>query len=116
MNNLPATLRSRHRAGVRVEEGTIKSDSYTGPIPEKALKENKVIQTRLQSRDYTNVPVIVAPIRDAAGAPIAAIGVVDITGIFDLADFMNQRSQILSQMHYCAVPKQNLSVNERRLS
>jgi len=105
LNNLPVTLRSLHNAGVKIEDGEVKSDSYTGPILEKALNENKVIKTRPQSGDYKNVPVIVAPIRDTAGAPIAAIGVVDITGIFDLADFMNQQSQILSQMHYCAVPE-----------
>jgi hypothetical protein len=54
------------------------------------------------------VPVIVAPIRDSAGSAIAAIGVVDVTGIFDIADFMSQQSQIISQMHYCAVPSEKL--------
>jgi hypothetical protein len=104
LNGLPVTMRSKTNLGVQIEDGNVKSRSYTGPILERVLAENKVIKTRPQAGHYANVPVIVAPIRDNAGAAIAAIGVVDITGIFDLADFMSQQSQIISQMRYCAVP------------
>ncbi len=105
LNNLPVTLRSRNNVGVKIEDGEVKSESYTGPILEQVLQENRVVKTKPQSGDYQNVPVIVAPIRDTSGAVIAAIGVVDITGIFDLADFMDQQSQIIAQMRYCAVPE-----------
>ncbi len=105
LNNLPVTLRSKNNVGVQIEDGKVKSESYTGPILERVLLENRVIKTKPGSGDYTNVPVIVAPIRDSAGAVIAAIGVVDITGIFDLADFMSQQSKIIAQMRYCTVPE-----------
>ena len=35
-------------------------------------------------------PVVVAPVRDGKGNAITAIGIVDVTGIFDLANFMEQ--------------------------
>ena len=104
LSGLPVTIRSRNNLGVQVEEGEVKSHSYTGPILERVLAENDVIKTRPESGYYANVPVIVAPIRDSSGSAIAAIGVVDITGIFDIADLMSQQSQIISQMRYCAVP------------
>jgi len=106
LSGLPVTLRSRNSRGVQVEEGEVKSWSYTGPILERVLEENNVIKTRPEAGDYANVPVIVAPIRDSSGSAIAAIGVVDVTGIFDLADLMSQQSQIISQMRYCAVPSE----------
>ncbi len=106
LNNLPVTLRSRNNLGVKIEDGAVKSERYTGPILERVLQENTIIKTKPQSGDYRNVPVIVAPVRDTAGAAIAAIGVVDITGIFDLADFMNQQSKVIAQMRYCAVPEE----------
>ncbi len=105
LNNLPVTLRSLNNLGVKIEDGEVKNESYTGPILERVLQENRVIKTKPQSGDYKNVPVIVAPIRDTSGAVIAAIGVVDITGIFDLADFMDQQSKLIGQMRYCAVPE-----------
>ena len=106
LSGLPVTLRSRNSRGVQVEEGEVKSWSYTGPILERVLEENNVIKTRPEAGDYANVPVIVAPIRDSSGSAIAAIGVVDVTGIFDLADLMSQQSEIINQMRYCAVPSE----------
>jgi hypothetical protein len=47
---------------------------------------------------YRGVPVVVSPIRDESGAAIGAIGVVDITGIFDLATLMEHQSAILQQV------------------
>lgn len=104
LSGLPVTIRSKSNLGVKIEDGEVKSQSYTGPILERVLVENNVIKTRPEAGDYTNVPVIVAPIRDSSGSAIAAIGVVDITGIFDIADLMSQQSQIISDMRYCAVP------------
>jgi hypothetical protein len=104
LSGLPVTIRSKSNLGVKIEDGEVKSQSYTGPILERVLVENNVIKTRPEAGDYVNVPVIVAPIRDSSGSAIAAIGVVDITGIFDIADLMSQQSQIISDMRYCAVP------------
>ena len=106
LSGLPVTVRSRNNLGVQVEEGEVKSRSYTGPILERVLAENNMIKTRPETGNYANVPVIVAPIRDSSGSAIAAIGVVDVTGIFDIADLMSQHSQITSQMRYCAVPSE----------
>ncbi len=61
-------------------------------------------QSAPQAGEYRNTPVVVAPTQDNRGSAIAAVGVVDITGIFDLADLMGQQSQINSQLRYCAVP------------
>jgi len=104
LSGLPVTIRSKNNLGVKIEEGEVKSQSYTGPILERVLLENNVIKTRPEAGDYANVPVIVAPIQDSSGSAIAAIGVVDITGIFDIADLMSQQSQIISDMRYCAMP------------
>jgi hypothetical protein len=104
LGGLPVTIRSQNHRGVQIEDGEVKSRDYTGPILERVLAENTVIKTRPQAGEYVNVPVIVAPIQDSRGSAIAAIGVVDITGIFDLADLMSQQSQIISQLRYCAVP------------
>jgi hypothetical protein len=104
LNGLPVTIRSQNYRGVQIEDGEVKSRNYTGPILERVLAENVMIKTRPQAGEYMNVPVIVAPIQDSRGSAIAAIGVVDITGIFDLADLISQQSQIISQLRYCAVP------------
>jgi hypothetical protein len=108
LSGLPVTMRSQNHRGVQIEEGKVKSRHYTGPVLEQVLAQNTVIRTRPQSGDYAKVPVVVAPIRDSSGAAIAAIGVVDVTGVLDLADLMTRQSLLINQMRYCPVP-----VNER---
>jgi len=93
LNRLPVTMRSEHNLGIKIENGEVKSESYTGPILEAVLKENVTIKTKPEYGDYKDIPVIVAPIRDSTGSPIAAIGIVDITGIFDLADLMARQTE-----------------------
>src|SRR5674476_1190257 len=96
LSGLPVTIRSRNNLGVQVEEGEVKSRSYTGPILERVLAENNMIKTRPETENHQNGPVIVAPIRDSAGSALAAIGVVDVPGIFQIARLMRQHSQLPS--------------------
>ncbi len=98
LNRLPVTARSRDRPGIRVEEGRVVDSSYTGPVLEEVIKKNETRRTTPKEGAYKGVPVIVAPVRDGEGKAIGAIGVVDITGIFDLATLMEHQSAILKQV------------------
>jgi len=93
LNRLPVTMRSKNNRGIKIENGEVKSESYTGPVLETVLQENLTVKTKPESGDYKDIPVIVAPVRDSTGLPIAAIGIVDITGIFDLADLMKRQTE-----------------------
>lgn len=112
LNRLPVTARSRDLPGVRVEEGRVVDDHYTGPVLEDAIAGNTLKKTVPASGPYRGVPVVVAPIRDGSGAAIGAIGVVDITGIFDLATLMEHQSAILQQVcgkDPCPLPSESVS-------
>lgn len=98
LNRLPVTARSRDAPGLRVEEGRVIDDHYTGPLLEAAIAENRLKKEVPPSGPYRGVPVVVAPVRDSEGKAIGAIGVVDITGIFDLATLMEHQSAILKQV------------------
>jgi len=98
LNHLPVTARSRDNKGIRIEDGRVIDTDYSGPVLEEVLATNRKIQKTPEKGLYRGVPVIVAPVRDENGAAIAAIGVVDITGIFDLATLMEHQSAILKQV------------------
>ncbi len=111
LNRLPITARSRHFPGIRIEEGKIVDRNYSGPILEQAIEENKVLRVTPRGGAYRGVPVVVSPIRDSDGAAIGAIGVVDITGIFDLATLMDHQSAILKQVcgkDPCPLPSEQI--------
>lgn len=98
LSRLPVTARSRDQPGVRIESGRVIDDRYSGPVLEAALAENRIMKETPRSGEYRGVPVVVSPIRDGSGAAIGVIGVVDITGIFDLATLMEHQSAILQQV------------------
>ena len=98
LNHLPVTIRSRDNPGIRIEEGRVVDNAYDGPVLQEALKENKTLKKTPEEGPYRGVPVIVSPIRDDNGNAVWAIGVVDITGIFDLATLMEHQSAILQQV------------------
>ena len=112
LNKLPVTARSRDYPGVRVEDGHVVDEQYTGPILEKAIAENTLQRVTPKSGPYKGVPVVVAPLRDQNDEVIGAIGVVDITGIFDLATLMEHQSDILKQVcgkDPCPLPGEAIS-------
>jgi hypothetical protein len=98
LNRLPVTARSKERPGIRIEDGEVVDRNYTGPVLEEVLQKNVLIKQTPSSGKYQGVPVVVSPIREEGGAVIGAIGVVDITGIFDLATLMEHQSAILKQV------------------
>jgi hypothetical protein len=98
IHRLPVTAKSTDHDGIRVEEGRVIDRHYNGPILEEAIRENHLIKVTPSSGAYEGVPVTVVPIRDKDGNAIGAIGVVDITGIFDLASLMEQQSSVLKQV------------------
>jgi hypothetical protein len=98
IHRLPVTAKSLEKDGIRVEEGKVIDRHYNGPILIEAIRTNCTIKITPSSGAYKGVPVTVTPIRDQDGNAIGAIGVVDITGIFDLATLMENQSAIIKQV------------------
>jgi hypothetical protein len=98
IHRLPVTAKSVEKDGIRVEDGRVIDRHYSGPVLIEAIERNILIKTTPSSGAYKGVPVTVSPIRDNEGKAIGAIGVVDITGIFDLATVMEHQSAILKQV------------------
>lgn len=98
IHRLPVTAKSVHQPGIRVENGRVIDRNYTGPVLEQVIATNTAMQTTPENGAYKGVPVTVAPIRDEEGNAIGAIGVVDVTGILDLASLMEHQSAIMKQV------------------
>jgi len=115
IHRLPVTAKSRDCDGIRVEDGRIIDRQYNGPVLIDAIRTNELIKITPSSGAYQGIPVAVSPIRDRDGAAIGAIGVVDITGIFDLATLMEHQSAIVRQVcgrDPCPLPGER--INSRR--
>ena len=98
IHRLPVTAKSLEKDGIRVEDGRIIDRHYNGPVLLEVIAQNRTIQVTPSNGPYKGVPVTVTPIRDKDGNAIGAIGIVDITGIFDLATLMEHQTDIIRQV------------------
>ncbi|MGC9514117.1 DUF2111 domain-containing protein [Methanocrinis sp.] len=95
---LPVTLRSLDRPGVRVEDGKVQDDDYSGPVLEEVMRSGKPIRTVPKSGIYEGVPVSVAPIMDRGGRLIAAMGVVDVVGTIDIPAVFGAYTEVVKEV------------------
>ncbi len=95
---LPVTLRSTEGPGVRVEEGKVLDDGYSGPVLEEVMRSGKPIRTVPKSGVYKGVPVSVAPIMDRDGKVIAAMGIVDVVGTIDIPAVFGAYTEVVKEV------------------
>jgi hypothetical protein len=95
---LPVTLRSTDGPGVRVEEGKVLDDGYSGPVLEEVMRSGKPIRTVPKSGVYKGVPVSVAPIMDRDGKVIAAMGIVDVVGTIDIPAVFGAYTEVVKEV------------------
>jgi hypothetical protein len=82
VNRLPITMRTKNTRGVRIEEGKVVDNNYSGPMLEKVLENGKISNETPDYGPYKGVPVLVVPLFENDEV-IASIGVVDTTkGIY----------------------------------
>lgn len=82
VNRLPLTIRSKNSPGLRIEDGKVVDDSYTGPVLEKVLESGEIARETPKSGPYKGTPVIVVPLKEKDEV-ICAVGIVDATkGLF----------------------------------
>ncbi|MGB8233291.1 MAG: DUF2111 domain-containing protein [Methanobacterium sp.] len=95
VNRLPITMRTKNSKGVRIEEGKVIDNNYTGPILEKVLKDGKISKETPNTGPYKGIPVIAVPLIENE-VITAAIGVTDTTkGIYsDIMQMTKRPEQI----------------------
>jgi len=77
VGGLPVCAKSRDNLGIRIENGAVIDNAYTGDILEEAIATGMTIRKVAASGPYKGIKVIVTPI-ELDKRVVAAIGVVDI--------------------------------------
>jgi len=77
VGRLPVCARSKDNLGIRIEDGAVIDNTYTGEVLEEAMDLGTTIRRVATSGPYKGIKVIVAPL-EVDGEVVAAVGVVDI--------------------------------------
>ena len=76
----PVCAKSKDNLGIRIENGVVVDNAYTGDVLEEAIEKGTTIRKVALTGPYKGTKVIVTPI-ELNGRTVAAIGVVDIRGL-----------------------------------
>lgn len=91
VGGLPVCAKSRDNLGIRIENGTVIDNAYTGQVLEEVINVGTTIRKIATSGPYKGIRVIVTPI-ELDNRVIAAIGVVDIRTMAGVNNLIRLRS------------------------
>lgn len=91
VGGLPVCAKSRDNLGIRIEDGKVIDNAYTGAVLEEVINAGTTIRKIAISGPYKGIRVIVTPI-ELDNRVIAAIGVVDIRSMAGANNLIRLRS------------------------
>jgi len=92
VGGLPVCAKSRDNLGIRIEEGKVIDNAYTGAVLEEVINAGTTIRRIAISGPYKGIRVIVTPI-ELDNRVIAAVGVVDIRSMAGANNLIRLRSE-----------------------
>jgi len=95
---LPVAIKCRERRGVFIDSEGEKETEYESAVLDRAFSDEGVQHVYLERGRYAGMPMLVSPIEDGKGRKIAAIGVIDTTGILTLQEFVQISERVRSQV------------------
>ncbi|MCL2318141.1 MAG: DUF2111 domain-containing protein [Methanomassiliicoccaceae archaeon] len=91
VGGLPVCAKSRDNLGIRIEDGKVIDNAYTGAVLEEVINAGTTIRKIAISGPYKGIKVIVTPI-ELDNRVIAAIGVVDIRSMAGVNNLIRLKS------------------------
>ena len=91
VGGLPVCAKSRDNLGIRIENGAVIDNAYSGPVLEEVLSAGTTIRKIATSGPYKGIKVIVTPI-ELNNRTVAVIGVVDICSMAGANNLIRLRS------------------------
>lgn len=91
VGGLPVCAKSKDNLGIRIENGAVIDNAYSGPVLEEVINAGTTIRKIATAGPYKGIRVIVTPI-ELDNRIIAAIGVVDIRSMAGINNLIRLRS------------------------
>jgi len=101
VGGLPVCAKNRDNLGVRIENGAVIDNAYTGEVLEEVIRSGTTIRKIATSGPYKGIRVIVTPI-ELDNRTIAVIGVVDIRSMAGIDNLirLNENDDVPDRINY----------------
>ncbi|MCD1294836.1 hypothetical protein CUJ83_07470 [Methanocella sp. CWC-04] len=100
IGRMPVIIKSRLGEGVMVEDGAVNDGEQLCNELDCALFDDMgdVIRTNVNMGKHTGLPIFISPVRDREGNNVAAIGIIDTSGMLTLKEFVDVTTRVRMQL------------------
>jgi len=96
---MPIVIKSKNNRGVLVENGAVNDIDFKSDVLDSVFIGERAKSVRVNNGKYAGALMFISAITDRGDEPIAAIGIIDLSGILNLKEFMDTTAHIDEQIH-----------------
>lgn len=95
---MPVVIKSKNHSGIIVENGTIDHAVYQSEVLDQVFGRQGAMCLKASKGKYAGMSMFASAILDHFGEPVAAIGIIDATGLLTLKELMDFHAHINLQL------------------
>ena len=98
IGHMPVVIKGRNRGGIIIEDGSVRDAIHEGRALNEIFEGEGCACVKPTGGRHAGLPMFASTIADKDGKTIAAIGIIDTSGVLCMKDFMDARSHLEMQL------------------
>ena len=96
--HMPVVIKGKNKRGIIVEDGLISDSFYESRALNEIFEGKNCACVKPEGGRHAGLPMFASAITDKNGKTIAAIGIIDTTGLLQMKTFMDIRAHLEKQL------------------
>lgn len=96
--HMPVGIKGRNKRGIVVEDGLISDSFYESRALNEIFEGKNCACVKTEGGRHAGLPIFASAITDKSGKTIAAVGIIDTTGLLQMKSFIDIGAHIEKQL------------------
>ena len=97
--HMPVVIRGKNKHGIIVEDGLIRDSVYESRALNVIFDGNVCACVKPEGGRHAGLPIFASAITDKTGKTIAAVGIIDTSGLLEMKKFVDIRDHLETQLN-----------------
>ncbi len=96
--HMPVVIKGKNKRGIIIEDGLISDSFYESRALNEIFEGKNCACVKPEGGRHAGLPIFASAIKDKNGKTIAAVGIIDTTGLLQMKSFIDIRAHIEKQL------------------